>query len=357
MSYKEILFFVAKCLTVSYDADNRTFIERKLVSNSINWDKVVQLSTAHYVLPALYCNLKRVNFTKYFPKDLIAYMKQLSQLNKQRNEQIVLQATRLNKLLLNRNIIPVFLKGTGNILEGLYSDISERMVGDIDILVNPAEANKTFCILKEYGYYTEQSKKLFNIHRHLTRLVHDKYIAAVEIHKQLLRREKSIFFNYQSVKHNLLLKNGFSFLSDKDKIKHTIFAKMINDYAYYFKTINLRTAYDFYLQANKIDYKVKFKSKKLYKELNAGINLYSHLLSKPNSMVLHQSIHADKHTQKCLSSLNNSMQNRIKKKLKKLFIQNKNRLIILLKAFVNRSYFLFVLNKFTDKQWLRSKLP
>lgn len=64
MSYKETLFFVAKCLTISLEEKNKKLIENQLQSSAIDWDNVVKVSTSHYVLPALYCNLKRVDFLK-----------------------------------------------------------------------------------------------------------------------------------------------------------------------------------------------------------------------------------------------------------------------------------------------------
>ena len=45
----------------------------------------MKVSTAHYVFPALYCNLKRANFLKYLPADLVEYMKFITNLNKERN--------------------------------------------------------------------------------------------------------------------------------------------------------------------------------------------------------------------------------------------------------------------------------
>ena len=66
MNYKEILYFVATCLTISLEDKNRLAIQKQLQSDTIDWDAVVKVSTAHYVFPALYCNLKRVNFLQWF---------------------------------------------------------------------------------------------------------------------------------------------------------------------------------------------------------------------------------------------------------------------------------------------------
>ena len=134
MNYKETLFFIAKCLTISLEAKNKQEIEKQLKSTSIDWDVVVKVSTAHYVFPALYCNLQRANFLDYLPQELVTYMEHITNLNRERNEEIITQARELNTLLLANMITPIFLKGTGNLLAGIYEDIAERMVGDIDFI-------------------------------------------------------------------------------------------------------------------------------------------------------------------------------------------------------------------------------
>ena len=62
MNYKETLYFIAKCLTISLEENNRQEIEIILKTTDVDWDAVVKLSTAHYVFSALYCNLKRADF-------------------------------------------------------------------------------------------------------------------------------------------------------------------------------------------------------------------------------------------------------------------------------------------------------
>ena len=135
MNYKETLFFVAKCLTINHEAHNKRIVEEMLQSNTVDWDEVVKTKYCTLcVFPALYCNLKRASFLSYLPKELVEYMKYITELNRERNEEIIAQAEELNTLLLEHNITPIFIKGTGNLLEGLYEDIAERMVGDIDVI-------------------------------------------------------------------------------------------------------------------------------------------------------------------------------------------------------------------------------
>ena len=79
MNYKETLFFIAKCLTVSLEEKNRDAIEFILKTSDVDWDAVVKVSTAHYVFPALYCNLKRADFLHYLPQELVSFMKQINE--------------------------------------------------------------------------------------------------------------------------------------------------------------------------------------------------------------------------------------------------------------------------------------
>ena len=113
MNYKETLYFVAKCLTISLEKKNRDEIEFILKTRDVDWNAVVKVSTGNYVFPALYCNLLRANFLQYLPEELVAYMEHITSLNRERNEEIITQARELNTLLLANNITPIFLKGTG----------------------------------------------------------------------------------------------------------------------------------------------------------------------------------------------------------------------------------------------------
>ena len=200
MSYKEILYFIATCLTISLEEKNRVVIQKLLQSDMIDWDAVVKVSTAHYVFPALYCNLKRANFLQYLPSDLVLYMEHITTLNRERNEQIITQAQELNNLLSANNITPIFLKGTGNLLADLYEDTAERMVGDIDFIFSKEDYLNAIKILIDKGY-SEVVKTDYNspMFKHYPRLKKENTIAAIEIHKELLLEKYANEFNYSFV--------------------------------------------------------------------------------------------------------------------------------------------------------------
>jgi hypothetical protein len=89
-------------------------------------------------------------------------MKHITNLNRDRNTQIIQQAQELNGLLLANSITPIFLKGTGNLLAELYEDIAERMVGDIDFIFSKEDYPKAITILREFGYSDVHKLKYYN---------------------------------------------------------------------------------------------------------------------------------------------------------------------------------------------------
>ena len=200
MIYKETLLFIAKSLTISLEEKNRHEIEFMLKKTNIDWEAVVKVSTSHYVFPTIFYNFKSVNFLKYIPTDLVDYMKDIINLNRDRNTKILQQAKELNRLLNDNGVRPIFLKGTGNLLEGLYKDLGERMVGDIDLLFTKKDLQNAIKILKSHGYYNpDDPLNHFPGHLHYPRMVKEGHIAAVEIHKEVIidkyRREFSSEIN------------------------------------------------------------------------------------------------------------------------------------------------------------------
>ena len=288
MTYKETLFFIGKCLTISLEEKNKKEIELALKTTTIDWDSVVKVSTSHFVFPALYCNLKRVDFLHYLPADLVAYMKHITDLNRDRNQQIIAQAEDINDLLLTNKITPIFLKGTGNLLEGLYEDIAERMVGDIDFLVSKKEYKKVITVLKNDGYNV--FKKEYELReKHYPRMIKKNNIAAIEVHYDMLTPKFSKFFNYEFIKNSILkTSNNISVLSYSNQILLTILSAQLNDRNYWFKKINFKNIYDFYnlsfncylplIVTNFSD--AKSLLKKTYYCYFKFLNIESHLLSK-----------------------------------------------------------------------------
>ena len=115
----------------------------------------------------------------------------ITDLNRKRNQQILAQAKSLNELLLSNNVTPIFRKGTGNLLAGIYEDIAERMIGDIDFIVSKEDYLKVIKLLRNFGYSEiAPYEYYFPDEKHYRRLQKENSIAAVEIHSEFLEKKK-----------------------------------------------------------------------------------------------------------------------------------------------------------------------
>jgi|TARA_B110000037_G_scaffold217465_1_gene278524 hypothetical protein len=364
LNYKETLYFISKCLTISLEAKNRLEIEKQLKSKTIDWDNVVKVSTAHYVFPALYCNFKRSNFLHYLPEELVIYMEYITNLNLERNEQIILQANELNNVLLANNIRPIFLKGTGNLLAGIYNDIAERMMGDIDFIFSKEDYPKAIAVLREFGY-SEIAEIEFYYRRvdlrHYRRLQKEKNIAAIEIHSELILQKYTNEFNYNIVNKDSQVINGITVLSYANKLNLSIIANQINDFGFYYKTINLRNAYDVFLLSKKTNAKDAVNTlDRLSHPLHCFLAACYEIFNTVESLEFNNT----KKTSVYLSVFNTQFSNssRVKRRfwrrnyIIKIYLYLRSDIVNIYKNYLDKDFRIYLFKRLTDKNWYKEKL-
>lgn len=347
MTYKETLFFIGKCLTISLDDSNKTAIENQLKNEIINWDTVVKVSTAQVVFPALYCNFKRAGFLHYLPEELVNYMKHITDLNRDRNKQLITQAEDLNNLLLTNNITPIFLKGTANLLDGLYEDIAERMVGDIDLLIDINVQKEAIKCLKKDGYkHLEKSSFINESHRHYPRLIKDNYIGAIEVHHDMLNAKGNVLFNYNFVKNSLSKKGKFTLLNKNNQLLLNILSEQINDAGHLFKRVSLRTFYDTYLMSKKTDTlkAIETLQSALY-ITNSHLAITATILNATSSINYTNNKEAKKHVVSALATLDNGRKN----KLLLTFLKLKSVISTIITSPERKDYFIYMLKRVFNK--------
>ena len=356
MTYKESLFFIGKCLTISHEKHNLEIVKKQILANTIHWNTIVTVATDHYVFPALYCSLEKMKLTQHLPNDLVEYMKYIADLNRERNILIITQASEINVLLKAHNIEPIFLKGTGNLINNLYQDMAERMVGDIDFLVSKDVFEKTINVLKNNGYRSNFDESIYlDFSKHFPRMTKDKRIGAIEIHQEMTIKKIRPFFNYETVVHNTLVKNTIQILGYKDQLLHTIINNQINDMEYAFKNISLRNYYDSLLltyKTNTYAFIPPFSSATKY------VNSFLYTASK----LFH--IKSLEPTSTTRALVNYSFTRFLLKRLTlkknyclllKTYFFLTDRVVIVIKAFYSKKHFLFVKEKLTTIDWYKRR--
>ena len=249
---KSILTTIGEILSSKTDL---VLLEHKINNNEIDWDTLVTVGSKHLVLPAIYSQLKQKNFIQFVPNDLVVFLEEIAALNRNRNRTLLKQITWLSELFKKNNIDHVFLKGSALLVANYYEDPCERMVGDIDVLVAENQLEEAYKLLINQDYNPIKTTFVNVIfghkNKHLTRLIKESELAAVEIHRKVLKKP---YFEY--LKPTSLLKekrfvNGIPVLREQHLLEHNILNLQINDDANFRKYIHFRTAYDTLVILNK----------------------------------------------------------------------------------------------------------
>ena len=119
---------------------------------NINFEKLITLASGHLMLPALFFNIQKKKASYLFPEDFIDYIKNIFAINKARNEILLAEAKQLSQLLVENNINHIFLKGTALLLSNVFEDIGERMIGDIDFIIQHKDEEKIIRVLEKNKY-------------------------------------------------------------------------------------------------------------------------------------------------------------------------------------------------------------
>ena len=231
--------FVLKVLFSSEKINKKEF-------DNLDYNKIVKLASKQLILPALYVKLKKKKYLKFLKKELVFYLKYIHGLNYQRNKKFLMEVKQISKLFNNNNIDHVFLKSAAYLLMGTYSNIGERMIGDIDILVHSNDINQAGFVLEKNGYFDINNIDFFpEESHHNIRKIHKKNIFAVEIHKRLLSKPYIMQKTNQYLKSKIKIE-GINFMNEQNCALHLINNFMINDYGKKYQSFSIKVMYDFF---------------------------------------------------------------------------------------------------------------
>ena len=274
---KDIHYLIATLIHPDYTGDK---ISNFFPLDESFYNDIIRVASSYLVLPSVYKALIKKKLDKKVSIEFISYLKSIYEINHERNVQILKQIKILSKILNKNNINHVFLKGAAMLLYRPNNSLKERMIGDIDILVLPAEINKAREILLKSGYDQEVRNEVFLTegikdegNRHIKRLNHNKYIASVELHRNLLYKSyNSKLYSEALLSKKIILQEMYNIPSVEDMWKHTIYNWEINDWGYKFNKISFRSILDIILLEKEV---AQIKKKLNSKELIHFYNLMS----------------------------------------------------------------------------------
>jgi len=250
---------------ISNDSD-RESLKLKLENDAFDWEKIVPVASSHLIIPLIYCKLKEKEVLHLLPEDLKSYLEEITRQNRERNNTILDEVQEISILFNKNKVDHVFLKGAAMLASGIYKDIAERMVGDIDILVHPDQLSKAQNLLIIHGYFEVETTFGFNffVNKHLARLIPDKKLAAVEIHRKLVQGIGILDLEPIKILSQKQEVNSVLIPSYKDLLVHAVLNFEVNDHGHYYNYLGLRNTYDSILLMERISkaYILNLQSKK-----------------------------------------------------------------------------------------------
>lgn len=265
-------------VTLSLDIapGNRELVLQTFRSGKTDWYRFVQTASANRVLQTLYPVLSRHNLLESLPPDLTGHLKMVYDLNVKRNRQILGQVKEINALLNPEGINPLYLKGVGNLLDGLYPDPGERIIQDIDLLVPDEQMEKAAAILSQAGY---ESRYIYNPERkfkakHYPRLFKKEAAACVEIHYTPVKIKYRNDFPVEKIElHKKKVSEEYGtcyVMCDEHKLIHNFIHSQLDHHGHFYAMIFLRNMYDALLLSERTDPVKVFADFKKYRRKTAA---------------------------------------------------------------------------------------
>ena len=231
---------------LSFKSDTQSLIFT-LQEENFNWDAIVKIGSRHLVLPAIYCRLKEKQLLNCLPEDLVLYLEEITTINRNRNLEILKQVNQISQLFNKHHIHHVFLKGTALLAGNYYTDLGERMVGDIDVLVASNQVQEAYELMLREKYTPSViltfGHKYFQ-HKHLPRIAKNTVLAAVEIHRKVLTKPYANYLNPSEILKHKRITQSIYIPSATNLLEHNVLNLQLNDQGNYYNFINLRAAYD-----------------------------------------------------------------------------------------------------------------
>ena len=356
MTNLEMFYFTGKCLSIDEHPDFSEDIIKMISDDEIDWAHFVNLCSNHLILPVIYLKFKSHKLIEHLPEELAEFLKEIYELNLARNEQILLQINDILKLLNANDIYPTFLKGTGNLLDGLYKNKGERMIGDIDFLVPEKDYLKAAKILEDDGYSIRRLIYSDILDpQHYPPLFKTSEPVRVEVHRLVVPHKYGRKFNSGLIEKIRIMPfddTSCFTLSDKHNcILNFLHSQMAHN-GHLSGIISFRDIYDMYLISKRIDVCSIIKDIQYKRKAKNYFYLVGKALNLPNQFHVEDTFSSKKlyykHSLNYTSSIFYSMNKTITFIYEKIFSIY---LKMLLQSIYSKKMRLTVLKGLGSKQW------
>ena len=274
MNYYDAYGLVGRCLALDLGEENKQAIIEEFGKKSMDFGTFVKVADNHLVLQSIYPKLEKHKLLNYIPEELTGHLKNVFELNTERNRKILDQIKTINLWLSGEGVTPLYLKGAGNILDNLYDNPGERILHDIDFLVEEKDFQKTIDIFLKNDFHSKVvlNPEKFGRVKHYPLLFSEKFPAFVEIHRLPVGIRYTKAFTAEEVFKKKIkpLNNSDCFvMCDEHKIIHIFMHSQLEDKGHYYAKSSLRSLYDLLLLSKRVNIEKVFEDLGFYKSESA----------------------------------------------------------------------------------------
>lgn len=248
MSRAAAFHFLCGCLSRNL-AGSQDELLHAARNPAFTWETFVQVAGEMLVAPALLEALRSKHLIEALPRDVIDFFDGVAILNRQRNERLVGEAIALAAILNEIGVVPVFLKGAGYLLSGLYPDIALRFMLDLDVLVPAGRLSDCVSRLIADGFEEFLPGWDLSGHHHYPPLARQGSPVSVEIHSEpLYLPYRRLLPAAEVLREAVVVKRGAAKLgvpSGRCRMVQAVAHAELADQAYFYGSLPLRELVDF----------------------------------------------------------------------------------------------------------------
>ncbi len=241
------------------------------VNSNTGFENELEYASRHLILPSIYFRSHQYGTLSLFSGAEKTYLINIADLCRARTRQILNQVKEITLALNNAGIKHVYLKGIANMLDGLYVEEAERVVSDIDLLVDPQQCTTAIKILDLLGYAKEgglDARPPDDAH-HFPAFFKDDEPCRIELHIAISRKTALPLLSGGEILLYAIEVNhcGISYFipSAKHRVMHNFIHCQYNNFYYKNNFLDLRQLFDFHLLI--VRYKDKICINKIISEL------------------------------------------------------------------------------------------
>lgn len=119
------------------------------------------------------------------PQDFQHALDAIAEMNRARNGWMISELRAIASFLNARGIEPVVLKGAAALLSGVYADLGDRYLADIDLFVRESEFNAAIEAFREHGFGCEETNPIEMAVGHAYPAMYREGSPEVDIHRYI----------------------------------------------------------------------------------------------------------------------------------------------------------------------------